>query len=264
MPDTLRSSTDNADARIAHVRDRVRQVADDVFHVRGTEVNWYLVRDGADVTLIDSGYPGDLGRVEESVRTIGRRPEDVRAVLLTHAHVDHMGAAQHFADRYGTSVLTDEVEARHAHREFLEQAGPLDVTKNLWRPGVLPWLTKVMRVGAARNVTIPSAAQFPAAAALDLPGRPVPVPTRGHTSGHTCYFLPTAGAVCTGDELVTGHAVSRTTGPQLPPAFFQNRDTRDAVLPLAELAADLILPGHGNPLRMPIAQAVRQAREETG
>jgi hypothetical protein len=66
--------------------------------------------------------------------------------------------------------------------------------------------------------------------------------------------------VCTGDELLTGHAVSRRTGPQLPAAFFQHRDTRDAVLPLADLNADLILPGHGEPLRMPLADAVSAAR----
>ena len=242
------------------MRDRVREVADGVFHVRGTEVNWYLVREGDELTLVDTGYPGDLERVEESVRVLGRQPADVRAVLLTHAHVDHMGAAQHFADRYGAAVLTDEVEARHAHREFLEQAGPMDVTKNIWRPGVLAWLTKVMRVGAAKNVAIPSASAFPVDGALDVPGRPVPVPTRGHTSGHTCYFFAAAGAVCTGDELVTGHAVVKRVGPQLPPAFFQDRDTRDAILPLAELDADLILPGHGDPLRMPLADAVQAAR----
>ena len=238
----------------------VTEVASGVFRCHGTEVNWYLVRDGDELTLIDSGYPGDLARVEESVRAIGRQPADVRAVLLTHAHVDHMGAAQHFHDRYGAAVLTDEVEARHAHREFLEQANAMDVTKNIWRPGVLPWLAKVIRVGAAKKVSIPSAAGVPAGAALEVPGRPVPVPTRGHTSGHTCFFFPAAGAVCTGDELVTGHAVSKRVGPQLPPAFFQERDTRDAILPLAELDADLILPGHGDPLRMPLADAVKQAR----
>jgi hypothetical protein len=37
------------------------EVADDVFLVGGTEVNWVLLRDGAEVTLVDAGYPGDAG-----------------------------------------------------------------------------------------------------------------------------------------------------------------------------------------------------------
>lgn len=241
--------------------DLVDEVAQDVFRVRGTEVNWYLVRDGDDVTLIDTGYPGDLSRVEDSVRAIGRQPADVHAVLLTHAHVDHMGAANHFHDRYGARVYTDATEVRHAHREYLEQANALDVVTNLWRPGLWPWLARVTRVGVLKKVSIPSAEAFPNEGALDIPGRPVPVPTRGHTSGHTAYVLPASGAVLTGDELVTAHAVLPRTGPQVLPAFFNHGDQLAAIGALEGLDADLILPGHGDPLRRPIADAVREARE---
>ena len=57
----------------------VTQVADGVWFATGTDTNWMLLRDGSDVTLIDSGYPGDVDAVEASVRQIGTRPEDVRA-----------------------------------------------------------------------------------------------------------------------------------------------------------------------------------------
>lgn len=239
----------------------VNEVAPDVFFCRGTEVNWYLVRDGSDLTLIDTGYPGDLGRVEASVRAIGGRPEDVHGILLTHAHVDHIGAANHFHDRYGARVYADPTEVRHAHREYLEQAGPLDVAKNLWRPGMWPWLNRVLRVGATRKISIPGAEPFPNDGALDIPGRPVPVPTRGHTSGHTAYLLPNLGAILTGDELVTAHAALRDEGPQVLPAFFSHGDRVAAIAALEGLDADLILPGHGEPLHRSIGAAVREARE---
>lgn len=237
------------------------EVAPGVFHVRGTEVNWYLVQDGTDLTLFDTGYPGDRARVEASVRAIGRRPEDVRAVLLTHAHVDHMGAANHLHDRYGTPVYTDPTEVRHAHREYLEQANALDVARNLWRPGMWPWLGRVLRVGVTDKISIPSAQPFPSDGPLDLPGGPVPVPTHGHTSGHTAYLLPGAGAVATGDALVTWHAVTRHRGPQVLPAFFSHGDQLAALNALEQVDADLVLPGHGDPLRRPIGAAVREARE---
>jgi glyoxylase-like metal-dependent hydrolase (beta-lactamase superfamily II) len=246
------------------VAQRVREVAQDVFFVRGTQVNWYLIRDGADVTLVDTGYPGDIDRVEASVRAIGRQPQDVRTILLTHAHVDHMGAANHFHDRYATAVLTDATEVRHAHREYLEQANALDVVTNLWRPGLWPWLGRVTRVGVLKKASIPSAQPFPHDGALDVAGRPVPVPTRGHTSGHTAYLLPDVGAVLTGDELVTAHAVLPRSGPQVLPAFFNHGDQLAAIGALEKLAADLILPGHGDPLCRPIADAVREARERAG
>ena len=239
---------------------KVTEVAPGVHACAGTDVNWYLLVDGSDVTLVDSGYPGDLGRVEESIRQIGRCPEDVQAVLLTHAHVDHMGAANHLHDTYGTPVYTDAVEAAHARREHLEQAGTSEVVRNLWRPGVLPWVSRITRVGATKDVSIPSAAAFPVDGALDLPGAPVPIPTRGHTSGHTVYYLAGAGAVLTGDELVTGHALLRGEGAQRLPAFFNHGDQTEALATMAGIDADLILPGHGKPLRQALAEAVRTVR----
>ena len=242
---------------------RVVEAAEDVFLVRGTEVNWILLRDGTDVTLIDSGYPGDRAAVEASIRAIGARPEDVRAILLTHAHIDHMGALKHFHERYGTPAYMDAVEVGHAKREYLEQAGPLDVAKNVWRPGVLPWSLKIMRVGAAKKISVPHAAPFPTEGELDLPGHPTPVPTHGHTSGHSAFYLPHAGAVITGDELLTGHGVSRVTGPQVVPAMFvrSGEDPVAALDPLAGLDGDLVLPGHGPAHHGSIAQAVATAQD---
>jgi glyoxylase-like metal-dependent hydrolase (beta-lactamase superfamily II) len=240
----------------------VDEVAEGVFRGRGTEVNWFLIRDGDVLTLVDTGYPGDAERVEDSVRTIGCRPQDVRAVLLTHAHVDHMGAANRFHDRYGTPVYTDAVEVRHAHREYLEQANARDVAANLWRPGLAPWLARVVRAGVLKKVRIPSAEPFPDGAAL--PGGPVAVPTRGHTSGHTAFYFPAARAVATGDELVTGHGVLRDRGPRVLPAFFNHGDPSAGLTALAQLDADLILPGHGEPMRIPIAEAVAEARAHAG
>lgn len=241
----------------------VIEVASSVFLATGTDVNWVLVRDGSDVTLIDTGYPGDLPALEDSFRSIGARAEDVRAVLITHAHVDHIGGVNHIHERYGAPVYTDETEVAHAHREYLEQAGPKDVAANIWRPGVLPWAWRIMRAGATNAVSAPAAEPFPNAGALDLPGNPVPVPTHGHTSGHTAYLLPDAGAVVTGDALVTGHAVLRERGPRVLPPMFNHGDPVRALATLEDLDAGLVLPGHGEPLRRPIAGAVAEARGRT-
>ncbi|MYS51731.1 MBL fold metallo-hydrolase, partial [Streptomyces sp. SID6013] len=110
-------------------------------------------------------------------------------------------------------------------------------------------------------VTAPAA--FPADGALDLPGRPVPVHTPGHTDGHCVYHLPDAGVVISGDALVSGHAISRIEGPQLLPDLFHHDRTR-AVASLdvvAGLEGDLLLPGHGPLHRGPVKDAADLARE---
>lgn len=240
------------------------QIADGAYAVVGRLVNWVVLVDGDALTLVDAGYPGQLDALEASVRALGHRLEQVEAVLVTHAHVDHVGTLPELVARHATPVLTGAVEAAHARREFLEQAGVSAVLAKAWRPRWARWLVGAARVGVAREVAVPSAAALDQAAALDLPGRPVPVPTPGHTTGHTAFGLPAVGAVITGDALVTGHPTSARPGPQLLDDVFHHDTSRarDAGLDaLAALDADVVVPGHGPVHRGPVADAVARARE---
>jgi glyoxylase-like metal-dependent hydrolase (beta-lactamase superfamily II) len=235
-------------------------VDSDVFLCRGQDVNWVLLREGPDLTLVDTGYPAYVPQVEESVRRIGGRPEDVRGILVTHGHVDHIGGLAHFHEAYGTPVYAHPVEVAHIRRDHLEQATPLQVLRNSYRPGVLPWSLRIMRAGAMKDVAFPDALPLTPGAPLDLPGRPVPVATPGHTSGHTAYFVPAAGVVATGDGLCTAHPTAPADGPQLLALMFQHGDDVAGLAPLEGLDADTVLPGHGPMHQGPIEEAVRAAR----
>ncbi|WP_241665757.1 MBL fold metallo-hydrolase [Prescottella subtropica] len=239
------------------------EVASGVFQVSGTDVNMVILRDGDALTLVDGGYPRDVAVAERAIRSLGRHPEDVQALLLTHAHIDHMGAVAAFHERYGTPVYTDAVEVAHARRDYLEQAAAPDFLPMIHKHGVLPWLLRVARAGATRKVAIPNVRAFPADGSIDIPGAPVPVATHGHTSGHTAFHLPRHGVVITGDALVTAHPLSKVLGPQLLPPVFDHGtgDTLAALDALTGLDADTIVPGHGPTLSAPIADAVAQVRE---
>ncbi|MEU4651445.1 MBL fold metallo-hydrolase [Nocardia fluminea] len=241
----------------------VEQVADKVFRVGGSSVNCYIAREGRQLTLFDTGYPHDAARLEDAIRQLGHRVEDVQAVLLTHAHVDHSGGLNRLWDAYRIPVYMHPLEVAIARGLRHEQATPWDVARRIWKPRVALWCRHVVQAGGTQPVAITHARAFPRAGALDLPGSPVPVHCAGHTSGHTAYLLADSGALITGDALNTGHAISSRVGPQVLPGYF-SQDPKHAYLTLDRLAredADLMLPGHGLPWRGELARAVAEARE---
>lgn len=240
----------------------VVEVADGVHHARAKHVSWVLVTDGADVTLIDSGYPGDRSRVMASLERIGRSPADIGAILLTHGHPDHIGSVEYLRRTGAVRVLAHEREAANATGERVEQVSEATLLRMLWRPDVAVWLFDVLRLKGARPERLSTVDGF-TEGRLDVPGAPVAVPTPGHTSGHTSFHLPDRGVLVAGDALMTGHALTRHRGPQLLPAFF-NTDTdqaRASLRRLRELPADVVLPGHGPAFRGSPELAVQRVEE---
>lgn len=240
----------------------VTEVADGVFFCHTALVNWVLLKEGDAVTLVDTGYPGQADLVARSLLEIGSTPAALTAILVTHAHVDHLGSAERLSDEHGVPVYVHEHELAHARREAHHAATPADVVRNLWRPGVLPWLLAALRVGVTSEDGVRAPASFPGDGRLDLPGGPVPVLTAGHTPGHTVFHLPEAGVVVSGDALVTGHPTSRVSGPQLLVPWFDDDRARtvEALDVIAGLDAEVLLPGHGEAHHGSVPNAARVAQ----
>lgn len=229
------------------------------FLVTSDAVNWIVLKEGSDLTLIDGGYPGQASHVVESIRHIGGRPEDIRGALLTHAHVDHLGGLAKLQQQYGFDVYMDPVEVAHAKREYLQQAAPADIAKIAYRPRVLRWLAMVTPLGVLSHAGLPDAKPFPAP--LDLPGRPVPVSAHGHTDGHSAFLVADGQVLVSGDALVSGHPISNITGPQCISDTFQHDVTaaRRTVETFTTLDAATLFPGHGPQYDGGVAAAAQRA-----
>lgn len=239
----------------------VEYLGDGIFVATATDVNWTILREGSDLTLIDAGYPGDADYVEESIRSIGHRPEDVRAILLTHTHIDHVGAVNRFHRRYRTPAFASDTEIRSCGSRNAPSPSPVSIAANSWRRGVPRWSLSAVSAGGMRNVALSHLEKFPEESGpMDLPGRPAAMRLEGHTAGHSAFKI--AGGVVTGDAVICGHPISRLSGPQLLPSLFHH-STSQAVSALETLATcdtDLLIPGHGSPWRGPIEHAVTIAR----
>ncbi|MGP4057091.1 MBL fold metallo-hydrolase [Mycobacterium sp. 4D054] len=238
-------------------------VTDRVHFAQTDLVNWTLVTGGSGsregVVLIDAGFPGSRQDVLDSLGQLGFGPADVRAILLTHAHIDHLGSAIWFAREHGTPVYCHADEVGHSKREYLEQASPLAVAAQAWRPRWLAWSVAIIRKGGLDHSGIPTTATLTEDVAAGLPGAPRCVPTPGHTGGHCSYLVD--GVLISGDALVTGHPVSTRQGPQLLPSVFNHDEDacRRSLEALGMLDTEVLLPGHGPVWRGRVRDAVKQA-----
>jgi glyoxylase-like metal-dependent hydrolase (beta-lactamase superfamily II) len=242
---------------------RVSEVAPDVFFVRGRGTNWCLVRDQGAVVLVDAGWPKDTGRIVASLREIGASPHHLRALVLTHAHRDHMGAAVELGRRHGIRTHCRSAEEDLALGRRHEGATAATLLPHVWRPSVMGVaLAAVTGGGMGGAPPLDAVVTFEDGDTLDLPGRPVAVATPGHTSGHTTFLLPSAGVVVTGDALVADDLYTSGRGPRLLHDLYHHDPAlaRSSLDRIAALDADVLLPGHGEPIHMTAAEAVAAAR----
>jgi glyoxylase-like metal-dependent hydrolase (beta-lactamase superfamily II) len=237
------------------------EVLDGVHRLTLGICNWYLITQDDAVVLVDAGVPSDWGLLASTLASLGRSVCDVRAVLLTHAHVDHTG----FAERARTEApATVWVHERDEGAAKTGRTGKRDAS-------IVPYLryaeayrtiVSLTRRGGLKIVPILEVSTFADGDVLDLPGRPRVVHAPGHTTGSSAVLFEARSVLFTGDSLVTRNPLTGRIGPQIMPAAF-NTDSAEALASLASLdrvSADILLPGHGEPWKDGVTNAVESAR----
>jgi glyoxylase-like metal-dependent hydrolase (beta-lactamase superfamily II) len=80
-------------------------------------VNSYLLEDAGEVTIIDAGLPGYYRDIPGELARMGRTVADVRALVLTHGHSDHIGFAERLRREQRVPVSVHEADAALARGE---------------------------------------------------------------------------------------------------------------------------------------------------
>jgi metallo-beta-lactamase class B len=87
------------------------RVVGPVHFVGTSELGAFLVTTPAGHVLIDGGAPESTAAIEASIRALGFDPRDIRVLLTTQAHYDHVGSLAHFQRLSGGRVEVMEGDA---------------------------------------------------------------------------------------------------------------------------------------------------------
>jgi glyoxylase-like metal-dependent hydrolase (beta-lactamase superfamily II) len=233
-----------------------------------TQTNAYLVRDASSWLLIDAGWASDGPRIREAVLSLLGPGPAPSAILLTHVHPDHEGAARELAEAWGCSVFAHPAELPIATGDFAAMrayAGPLD------RRLILP-LMRAM--GRRRREAILAAGSLVGIVRPLPPDGTVPgladwrwIPTPGHTPGHVAYVRDRDRVVISGDALVTlavnswAGLLCRRQGLSGPPWYttWDQEAARTSIAAIADLEPAVLAGGHGFPLAGPGTSAAVRA-----
>ena len=185
------------------------------------ETNCWVIAPEAGGPAVVIDAPPDA---EGVVRLLARHDLAPVALLLTHAHVDHLGASGAVATRFAVSAYL------HPDDEWLA-ADPAAQMRVLWGttpPGDYEQPERYEALADGQR--------------LDLAGLGIDVlHTPGHTPGHCCFLVPDEGALFSGDQLFAG-SIGRTDLPGGDhAALMRSMETR--IMPLPDETA--VFPGHG-------------------
>jgi glyoxylase-like metal-dependent hydrolase (beta-lactamase superfamily II) len=223
-------------------------------------VNAYLVEEAGEVTIVDAGVPGFYRDLPRELASMERSVADVRALLLTHGHSDHIGFAERLRTERHVPVSVHEADAALARGEVPNPAKGYGSIKLGPLAGFL-WFTLLR--GGLRTPKLREVSTFGDGATLDVPGTPRVILTPGHTPGSAALLFQGRNALLLGDAFATYAVTTGRRGPQIAPFTADTSEALRSLSRIENISADVVLPGHGDPWTGGVSGAVRLVRETT-
>lgn len=204
------------------------QVVDGIHKVDGVRVaNVWLVETTDGLVVVDTGMTSGVAeRVMDLMRELGHQPGELRTIVITHADIDHVGAAAELQRRTGAKVALHELDAPVLAGVTPPQKGGLAMRALYrllrFRPVAPDWrLADGDEVGGLRVMHVP-----------------------GHTPG-SIALVRSDGVIFSGDALLADKR-----GAILPPDPRLAHDRTSAAASAERIRAAglrLLLAGHGAP-----------------
>ncbi len=206
-------------------------------HGKGGHVHAFLIDHGGELSLVDTLFESDGKLVFEAIRKLGKSPEDLKRIAITHGHRSHLGGMAALVRASGARLYAHEWEADIVCGDRRAQAVSIWPRQSLrlipFQIGL--WLDRPKHVRARSTNCSETATRSGRSKCCTRPAtRP----------GHLAFWWPERRFLIAGDGVATW--------PELCPgwhSFNLNRPQHHATLQrLAALDAALVGVGHGDPI----------------
>ena len=236
------------------------EIADGVFTYRGRggekirpgagSSSVTVVRGRGDgLVMVDTGVVpgGAFDDLVSRMRGDGLDPRNVRVVLFTHSHWDHLNAALKIVSRSGaeTAAGPGEIPFIEDRRRNFNAFIPdfAEFAKEIF-PFPLPIARLLILYAWGRQPRLKVRRQLAHGDTIDA-GREIRVVALpGHTDGHVGFFIPDVGVLVTGDLV----DFENSQGMDLNNPRSSYESAVGSIKRAAAIKADILIPGHGDPL----------------
>jgi hydroxyacylglutathione hydrolase len=209
-----------------------------IHRLRGFAAYSYLLETDDALYLVDAGTSAHAPAVLRAIEALGRKPEDIRLAVVTHAHADHYGGLGKLQERAEFPVA-----CHPAHAEVLRTGGII----------ISPGLNPFSRIYASIARAYLPISRLPKVTCVVTPGNDEPLDAFGlrgrilHTPGHSdgCVsLLLDDGSAFVGD-LVQGRRLPFLS-PELPNMALDTETVLESWRALLDAGATTIYPAHGS------------------
>jgi len=216
-----------------------KEVLPGVYQIGMGYVNAFLIAGDDGLTLVDSGLPKKKDPILSAVAGAGRQPADLKHILITHHHIDHMGSLGDLMEATGAKSCVHPLDSPIV-RGDRPQPGPNPASLLGKFAGPL-----LARFGPAPT-TAPVDIEVADGEELAIAGGIRALHTPGHTPGHLAFLLARDGGV-----LFAGDAAANVIRLGMPIGMFtaDREQAKESVRKLAALEFEVACFGHGRVLK---------------
>ncbi|MEU7588410.1 MBL fold metallo-hydrolase [Micromonospora sp. NPDC049230] len=215
----------------------------------------HLVRLPDGYALIDTAVPGSAPTILNALARLGGRSPDLRQIVLTHSHIDHMGSAADLVEATGARVLAGALDVPFISGTEPEPEPAYTAPERVLHEQIMASFSEAEQ---RPRHHVPVDVELHDGDTIDDWGEPVRVlHVPGHTPGSIALHLASSGVLFPGDIIAT------TEGRAILGPFNVDRDQAIASFRrLASLEVEALCVPHGEPVLRGASEVLRAAAPE--